>query len=297
METKTQDMKTQVEQIAQKTREQMAQAITGMKAELHTKTKQMATRDELEELYEKTAKVAQLEQALRTQGDTINQLRENGRGGHSAPSGIAAQLKAWLADDENKKKWAQFRNGEIKGFSIPLEMKSAINMTIATNTSQPNTYVPQPEFSRGLVDLARNRPFIMEYANVAATGSASIVWAEKSNPQGNAQFIGEGILKPLVSFDIASRRSDAKKVADKIKVSVEMLDDIDFMAAEIEKELKYQVDIVTDNELLTGSGSGDHLKGLANIASAYVLTSVKTPNDIKTPSKEFWSTSIEVGVA
>jgi len=91
----------------------------------------------------------------------------------------------------------------------------------------------------------------------------------------------EGGLKPLIDFQIETEVSRAKKVTDKIKISTEMFDDIDFIAGEIENELKYQVDMKVDAQLLAGDGIGNNLTGIQTYAGGYVLTTIKTttPND------------------
>lgn len=204
-------------------------------------------------------------------------LNENGKPGVVDMS-VRNQIKS--AIEKNKDKWEAFKKGEVKMFDFELDFKAADTMTVATNTSS-SAFVPTPEMVPGLVELARNRPFIEAYANTSGTSSPRIVWAEKTNPQGNAGFIAEGTVKPLIDFDIETNESYAKKVADKIKVSTEMLEDIDFIAAEIENELRYQVDIKVDTELLSGAGNGTSgattLKGLTQYAGGYVLTTIATP--------------------
>lgn len=191
---------------------------------------------------------------------------------------IATQLKSYL--EENKEKWDAFKSEKKGTFEIELDLKAAGTMTVAGNTNSSN-YLPQIEMVPGYVDLVRNRPFLEQYANTSGTNRSRIVWVEKVNPDGQAEFIGEGELKPLIDFEWKTNRSDAKKVADKIKVSTEMLDDIEFMAAAIQNELAYQVDILVDDELLTGDGLGDNLKGIDAYAGGYVLTSLTTtdPNN------------------
>lgn len=212
---------------------------------------------------------------------------------------IASQLKAFK--DANPEKWEAFKNheqmsfgttkaAEVKGgkpetqAGIELKFyntKAAATMTVGASTGG-SAFVPTIEMVPGLVPIARNQPFIEQYANTSSTSSSRIVWVEKTNPQGQAAMTAEGTLKPLISFEIKTNESFARKVTDKIKVSTEMLDDIDFIAGEIENELKYQVDIKVDAQLLTGDGTGSNLKGITAYVGGYVLTTVKTtgtPND------------------
>jgi hypothetical protein len=229
-------------------------------------------------------------ESVKKQAAEIQKFKDMGVTDPQKAITIREQIKSFLKD--NKEKFDAFKRGDLKSFGtdkdgnagIILEEKAAITMTVGASTGSSD-FLPGVEVVPGLVDLARNRPFIEQYANSSSTNSARIVWAEKYNPQGNAAFIAEGAVKPLISFEIRTIESYAKKVADKIKVSTEMLDDVDFMAAEIEKELKYQVDIKVDAELLTGAGDGTSsattLKGLDAHVGGYTLTTIATtdPNN------------------
>lgn len=210
------------------------------------------------------------------------------------PQTVTEQIKSYL--ETNKDKFEAFKRGELKSFGtisakngetiagIELNTKAAATMLVSTNTNS-SAFVPRPVYEGGLIDLVRNTPFLENFSNTATVGSPRIIYTEKVNEDGDADFIGEGGVKPLIDFEIQTTTVYAKKVADKIKVSTEMLDDIDFIAAEINNELKYQVDIHTDNELLAGAGDGTEsnaaLKGLTSFAGGFTLTTIETsePNN------------------
>jgi HK97 family phage major capsid protein len=235
--------------------------------------------------------LGELRAAMEAQGLELKALKEAQKATLPDRKTIAGQIRA--AIEKDKEGWDRFKRGESKSFGtdakgnagINLEgTRAAITMGVAASTNG-SAFVPMPEVQPGLVDLHRNQPFLESYANTSNTSSPRIVWTEKHNPQGNAGWLGEGGLKPLISFEIQTNESYAKKVADKIKVSTEMVDDIDFIAQEIENELRYQVDIAVDAALLSGNGDGTNgattLKGLTQYVGGYVLTSVSTinPND------------------
>lgn len=231
-------------------------------------------------------------ESVKAQAIKLQKLEDGGKKSELAIS-IASQLKAYI--DANPEKWMAFKNRETLSFGVSkakaadgkgTEIKSSIELTFYTkaagtmtigNSTGGSAFVPNVEMVPGLIDLARNQPFIEQYANTSSTSSARIVWTEKTNPQGQAAMLAEGEVKPLISFEIKTNESFAKKVADKIKVSTEMLDDIDFIAGEIENELKYQVDMKVDGQLLAGDGTGNNLKGITEYAGGYVLTTIKTP--------------------
>jgi HK97 family phage major capsid protein len=215
--------------------------------------------------------------------DTVKDLTEKVK----ALKEVAAQPKSGYKSIETqireaitarKAEWDKFAKEKQGSFELELDMKAATTMTVAANAG---SYVPFPELIPGLTDLARNKPFLENYVNKSNTASAKIVWMDKRTPEGNAGFIAEGVVKPLIDFNIVPTSSDAKKVADKIKVSTEMLEDIPFIEAEIRNELKYQIDIAVDTALLSGDGIGANLKGIDTYAGGYVLLTITTtdPNN------------------
>lgn len=232
---------------------------------------------------------------LKEQGDKITEMETKGAASkQSEPQTTAMSLKSFIADNQDA--WERFKNRESMSFgvksvtangkkenlpAIELSTKAAGTMLVSTNTNS-SAFVPRPVYEGGLIDLVRNVPFIEQFSNTANVASPRIIYTEKVNEDGDANFIGEGVVKPLVDFEIQTTVAYAKKVADKIKVSTEMLDDIDFMAAEIDNELKYQVDIHVDSELLAGTGDGTEsnadLKGLTSFAGGFTLTSISTDN-------------------
>ncbi|HEY4288262.1 MAG TPA: phage major capsid protein [Puia sp.] len=260
--------------------------------------------------------LGELRAAMEVQGLELKALKDAAKSQLPDRKTIAGQIRA--AIEKDKAAFDRFKRGESRSFgvddkgnsSIVLEgIRAAITMTVAGSTGG-GAFVPTPEIVPGLVDLARNQPFLENYSNTTTTTSPRIVWTEKYNPQGNATFLAEGGVKQLVSFEIRPMESYAKKVADKIKVSTEMVDDIDFIAGEIESELHYQVDIAVDNALLSGNGDASNgavnLKGLTQYVGGYALTTISTttPNDFdairaaiaqvislnKTPNVVFYNT-------
>lgn len=225
-----------------------------------------------------------LQGKLTEMGLTVKSLTDRGIPSATSYKTLGEQIKAAMGADADA--WKDFVNGKSKGFSFDINFgearkaaKAAGTMTVTGNTN--SDLIGRVEMIPGFVDLTRDTPFMEDFANVSGTNSPTIKWTEKQNPQGQAEFLAEGELKPLVDWDWVKKSTSAKKVADAIKISTEMLEDIDFMAAAIEGELKYQVDILTDEQELSGDGLGDNLKGLTEYAGGFVLTTVQSddPND------------------
>jgi HK97 family phage major capsid protein len=220
----------------------------------------------------------EINETLKAQAAAIDQLKTMG----STPQGgkvksLKQQIKDALGTENAQKALGRIKNLEVGAMGGEFEVKAATDMTMsgttAYTTAGTNIAIAQPEFIPGLNDVARNQPFIMQILNVMPTSSENIVYVEKYNPQGSADWVGEGDASPEVSFDIVISNSRAKTVTAHIKISTEMLEDLDYIAAAIQKELIYQAAIEVDTFLLQGNGSGDNLKGIKAFAPAYTLTS------------------------
>ena len=220
---------------------------------------------------------AEIRELLAKHGKAIDQLNTLGLpSAQGKGKSLKEQIKEQLQKPENAALVKEFQAHTNRTTSMKLEIKAAGTMEVATTTAYTTAAtalgIPFPELIPGLNNVARNQPFIMQLLNVMNTAKANIVYTEKYNPQGTAGWVGEGVASSQVSFDIRIGESRAKRVSAYIKVSVEMLDDIDYMASEIEKELIYQIAISIDTNLLQGNGAGENLNGIASYASAYVLT-------------------------
>lgn len=156
--------------------------------------------------------------------------------------------------------------------------KAAVSMLPATVNATGTAYVGSTEVISGLNVAPQGDMNIMADADTSGTNAATIVWINKVNEQGNAAFIAPGVLKPLRSFEVAAETSNAKKVAVRFNVATEALEDLDFLAAEINKDGIQEVKRKTNEALLNSTGAGaqkDEPKGIIQYASAFSLTSVK----------------------
>lgn len=195
-------------------------------------------------------------------------------GSKETKQGIVDTLKTWV--EANKTALASIKAG-TKADLTQLVVKVASPMTPA-NTYNGSAYLPQPEFDTVPTEIVRVQPTFWDYITKLRTGAAAFVWVNKKNPLGAAGFIGPGVTKPGVSFEIATEISNAKKVAVSEKCAVELLDDIPGMASWIQQELVYQLKAKINTTLMTGAVSATVPAGIQTISVAYTLTTVKTTN-------------------
>jgi hypothetical protein len=214
---------------------------------------------------------------LKTAGD-LQKLKDEGlQSSSDKPKSLRAQIKEWQT--RNKEAIASIKEG--KRPELPeLQVRAAITMTVGASLGSDGRLVSAFTES-GLVDLNRVQPTFWDYIPKGRTNAAAYIWVNKVNKQGNAAFIGEGVLKPLASFELDTEISNAKKVAERMKASMEILEDVDGMATFIRDELEYEVKMAVNTALLTGTNSSTVPAGITTLATAYTLTTVKTasPNN------------------
>ncbi len=208
-------------------------------------------------------------------GKKMTELEEKaGKKEDATNLSVRAQVEAWQKEHKDviSKIKAQGKDG------LPaLEIRVASPMTPA-NTYNGSAYLPQPQFEAGIHELRRVQPTFWDYLTKGRTSSAAYVWVNKKNPLGAAAFIGPGVAKPGVSFEIETEISNAKKIAVSEKVAIELLDDIDGMTSWITNELAYQLKKKLNTTLMTGVLSSTVPAGVQTFSTTYTTHGVYTSN-------------------
>lgn len=150
-----------------------------------------------------------------------------------------------------------------------VSFKAVGNMTFA-NVSGGN--VPVEDRIEGLNGIASRDTKFLNALQTRSTSSNVISWVAQANQEGTAGQTGEGLLKNKIDFDLVVSSENVKKTTAFIKVSNEMLDDIDWMQSEIEAELMRELYKAVENTAFSGNGSGTNLRGVNTVATAFAIT-------------------------
>jgi HK97 family phage major capsid protein len=221
--------------------------------------------------------------ALRKYSDTIESVRalaekvqklETTKVTEEKPLSIRQQISKWAED--NKDAIEAIRSGNKRDLPA-MQLRAPGTMTIAGSLGG-SAYLPNVQVQPGVIDLVRLQPDFWDSLTKGRTNANPLIWVNKKNKQGNALFIGEGIIKPQASFELNTESSVPKKVAERMKVSTEMLYDVDYMESLIRDELYFEVRTAANTAVLTGDGTGANPKGITLLGSAYTLTGVTTTN-------------------
>jgi HK97 family phage major capsid protein len=208
---------------------------------------------------------------------------------NAKPLSLRSQIQKWM--DENKTDVDAILRGEKRDLK-PMELRADDPMTIGTVNSGSSVFLPNAgRAPGGVVDLVRTQPTFWNLLTKGSTKLNPLYWVNKSNKQGNADFIGEGVLKPLASIDLTVETSTAKKVAERMRVSQELLHDVDGFQSMIQNELAFEVLKHANDAALTATASSTDIAGITTLASAFSLTTIEAGG---TPS---YSDAIRAAIA
>lgn len=121
----------------------------------------------------------------------------------------------------------------------------------------------------------RSQTVIRQYANVASISSRSLTYAEFNPGNEEAEWVPEGGLKPMMSGTLAEITINAGKVALGTKVTEETLSDLPQLVAEVRAEIINRIGLKEEEGILSGTGTGGQIKGIAADIPAFSLTNMK----------------------
>lgn len=106
-----------------------------------------------------------------------------------------------------------------------------------------------------------------------APGTENIWYVERVNEEGDAEFISEGALKPLVDGEYAERKAPVKEVAERWKMSKRLIQHAPSVVSDFRMHADDLISLKIDEGVLTGDGLGNNLSGVATLASPFVVPS------------------------
>jgi len=140
------------------------------------------------------------------------------------------------------------------------------------------------EFRPGLTDITRRKPYIVELVDFTRTDAEFIVWVEKQDIYpGVAYDVAEGAAASalLASFRLVEMSTQLTEITLLSRVTKRMLADVNAIQQNIFTELMELGKLRFDYEVVFGSGSGNQLNGITNLAQKFSNNSglaVTSPN-------------------
>jgi HK97 family phage major capsid protein len=213
-----------------------------------------------------------LNEALVSQGLAIKKLTDDEK---AASSSAVKSIKTLLT--ENKEALEGIKHGTS---NERISFKAVGTMLISGNVSGGN--VPVEQRLAGFDELASRDIRLLDLVSRATASSNVISWVSQANQEGTAGGTAEGALKNQLDFDLVVDSQSVKKRTAFIKISEEMLGDIDFMNAEINRELIQELTKDIENQVYQGNNAGTNLNGIRTTATAFTPGTFATgqPNEV-----------------
>lgn len=144
--------------------------------------------------------------------------------------------------------------------------KAATDMTIDSNVTGE---VPAAQYVLGMNAIASRQVRLLDVLTRGSISSNLVRWVYQANKDGSAGQTTEGNLKNQIDFDLLVGSEDVVKTTAYIKVSDEMIEDIDFMASEINNELMRELMKAIELGAYSGAGTTNTLHGVKTTATAF----------------------------
>lgn len=250
---------------------QLGEKIDQMKTESVSKAEILEVMSKVKDLETKGEEVTALKTSIEEVILRVLDLETKG-----VPENVTQTLETLLAEkSEDLKAMKDNSSGSVR-----IAFKAAGTMALSTNVTGQ---IPQAERENGITRIVRRNPFILELVNVGSIMSNVWEWVEQKNLDGGAAMTAEGAAKSQADFDLVLASATVKKVTAYIKVTKEMLDDVQLMRSEIDQELTELINLKIDEQLLSGAGSGNNLTGIITNATAWAAGAFAL--SIPTPTK------------
>jgi HK97 family phage major capsid protein len=254
--TSVEDLAKYYNEFNEEKREELASAI---KEDVNDANKEAIAELKTELQKGQAEQLKNLNAALKEQGLAIKRIMDKNSGDVSLTN--AKYLDESLKEIKDSLTSMKDKRGGTETIKVPGDM------TIVGNVSGGN--VPVEQRLPGLNRIQRIQTRIRNFVNQGTALSNTISWVEQQNPDGVPAGTAEGTLKNQIDFDLVVVSETVKKRTAFIKVSTEMLDDIDYMRSEIENELFERLDLDVDNQILQGDNTGQNLNGIITQATAF----------------------------
>lgn len=225
-------------------------------------------KNQLANLAKKYNEVSDLSQKQQEHLDKVQaEIQKGGIGSGEAKKSFSDLLESKLKDT--------FKDGKVQksqNLLHEINTKAPGDMSITASTTGR---VAQFEHIPGIKAIMPRINHIREFMRIGSTSSTSVDYTVETGGEGDPTPLGEGVIKPLIDFDYENKVAPVKKIAGRMVISEEMLNDIPELANHVSSRGVEKLLIVEDAQLLTGAGTGDNITGLsinADTATAFGYT-------------------------
>jgi len=178
---------------------------------------------------------------------------------------VSVYQKIHSALKEHAETLGKFKSSDRKDNGLVINLKATI-VTSAISGDTMAFRVP------GVGQIQRRKIYLEELftsGRVSANNHGVIRYTDQLALTDNSSTIAENAAFPESSLTWIEKTIPIEKVGDTIKISREMMDDVDFVNGEINNFLLRNVALAVDTQLLSGDASTPNLVGLVQSATAF----------------------------
>lgn len=243
------------DELARKAEEALSEAKN--KGQLATETKNVV--DQL--LVEQTKLMGELNEA-RNRMTSLEQetVKLKTNNGPAASQSVGKQL---IGDEK-------FKAFAAPGTAARGKFNFQVNAAITSAdypASEPS--IVEPQRLPGIQSAPKQRLFVRDLIPVGQTGSPAIFWVQQTGFTNNADVVSENTRKPESTIAYDSKMTPVTTIAHIFKASKQILADFKQLQTDVDREMRYGLKYVEEQELLFGDGTGIHLHGIIPQASDY----------------------------
>lgn len=180
-------------------------------------------------------------------------------------------FKSHITTDGKGYKYLDFKSA-LRGGQVKIELDKKDAATIMGNGATTRVEVDKN------ISTPIYQPWLFTVANVTRTTSPTVIYVDKSAPEGTPAFVAEGGTKPLISWEYEPKTVNVKKVAAVSKFTTEVATDIEGFVTELTRDLASQIRAKSENDILSGTGAGGGIVGVESNMPGYTLDTIKVNN-------------------
>lgn len=188
---------------------------------------------------------------------------------------ISEGVKNFSADELSIGSALKGRAEELKKF---LDTKSGKFEMIVEKASQSAADITNgTDFAQmlpGVGQIPHQRTYIKDRVRVVPTNTEYIKYLDQETVVRDAKNVaGCGVSTHTTKLTWQTRTLQQKKVRDFVNVCIDMMEDYDFVEAEIRNLIDSSVQLKVDSDLLSGDGTGANIAGIDSYAATFSAAS------------------------
>lgn len=181
----------------------------------------------------------------------------------------------------------QAQNSKGSRFSTSVDVKATLT------TAAGGVGLLQPTYLPGVLPLLFQRLTVADLMPNGTASGNSIIYMKESSLTNAAATVAEGGTKPASDLNYAQVTETFKKIANVLKISDEMLQDVPYVESQVNGRLVFFVQQKEEQQLLSGAGTGSELTGLLTRSGLTAAQAKSTDTALDAIYKEI--TKIRVG--